>query len=272
MTSPDAGGDPDAHPRTDADPHAGIDPHLDGPRGFFARRQQPPEDDPYIDPRSRWVDRFGLLLVLAALTVALLSLVDLHTGPAAVGAQVAGLVTTLTVGATLALALRASGLRARWRRWAYVVVGALIVLSLVVVLVLETPDEVTSAPPLLLLIAACAPVVVARRLVQHRVVTLATLLGAVSAYLLIALAYYYAFLTVDNVTQGHFFGTEQSTTSFMYFSLTTITTLGYGDLAAVTPLGRLLATSEAIIGQVYLVVFVALIVSLAAGRRQRALG
>ncbi|WP_407320161.1 potassium channel family protein [Isoptericola halotolerans] len=244
----------------------------DGPRSFFSRRHQPvPEDDPYIDPRSRWVDRFGLLLVLVALTVALLSLVDIRGATGQVSAQIAGLVTTLTVGATLGLALRASGLRTRWRRRAYAFLGALLVLSLVVVLLLETPDSVTSAPPLLLLIAAFAPVVVARRLVRHRVVTLATLLGAVSAYLLIALAYYYAFLTVDAYSTEPFFGAEESTTSFMYFSLTTITTLGYGDLAAVTPPGRLLATSEAIVGQVYLVVFVALIVSLAAGRWQRAL-
>jgi hypothetical protein len=242
----------------------------DGPRGFFARRHQPvPEDDPSVEPGSRWVDRFGLLLVLVATTVALLSLVDIRASAGQVSAQIAGLVTTLTVGATLGLALRASGLRTRWRRRAYVFVGVLVVLSLVVVLVLETPDSVTSAPPLLFAIAAFAPVVVARRLVRHRVVTIATLLGAVSAYLLIALAYYYAFLTVDAYSAEPFFGAEESTTSFMYFSMTTITTLGYGDLAAVTPLGRLLATSEAIVGQVYLVVFVALIVSLAAGRWQR---
>ncbi|WP_277213619.1 potassium channel family protein [Isoptericola croceus] len=245
------------------------DARPEGPQGFFARRQPTDDDDPALDPQSRWIDRFGLLLVLVALTVALLSLVDIRDGSTAVGARLAGLATTLSVGATLGLALRASGLRTRWRRRAYVFLGVLVVLSLVVVLVIETSDSVTSAPPLLLLIAAFAPVVVARRLVRHRVVTLATLLGAVSAYLLIALAYYYAFLTVDNFSGEHFFGAEEATTSFMYFSLTTITTLGYGDLVAVTPLGRLLATSEAIIGQVYLVVFVALIVSLAAGRWQR---
>lgn len=244
-----------------------------GPHGFFSRRRQPDaDDDPRIDPGSRWIDRFGLLLALAGLTVALLSLVDIRAASGALSAQLAGLATTLSVGATLALALRASGLRTRWRRRAYVVLGVLVVASLVIVLVIDTADSVTSVPPLLLLIAAFAPVVVARRLVQHRVVTLSTLLGAVSAYLLIALAYYYAFLTVETYSAEPFFGTEESTTSFMYFSLTTITTLGYGDLSAVTPLGRLLATSEAIVGQVYLVVFVALIVSLAAGRRQRETG
>ncbi len=40
-----------------------------------------------------------------------------------------------------------------------------------------------------------------------------------------------------------------------------VTTLGYGDYTATTDLGRLLLVSEALVGQVYLVVFVALIVS-----------
>ena len=47
----------------------------------------------------------------------------------------------------------------------------------------------------------------------------------------------------------------------MYFSLVTITTVGYGDFAAVTDLGRMAAASEAVLGQVFLVTFVALIVS-----------
>ncbi|MEG3615451.1 potassium channel family protein [Isoptericola haloaureus] len=244
-----------------------------GRDAFISREPQPPAgDDTRFDPHSRWIDRFGILLALTGLTVALLSLVDIRAAGDELGPALAGLATTLTVGATLGLALRAAGLRTRWRRWAYVVLGVLVAVSLVIVLLLDTSDAVTSAPPLLLLIAALAPVVVVRRLVHHRIVTLATVLGAVSAYLLISLMYYYAFLTVDNLTESPFFGTEQPTTSFMYFSLTTITTLGYGDLAAVTPVGRLLATSEAIVGQVYLVVFVAMIVSLAAGRVQRSRG
>jgi hypothetical protein len=54
----------------------------------------------------------------------------------------------------------------------------------------------------------------------------------------------------------------------MYFSLTTITTTGYGDLTAQTDVGRTLAMAEAVIGQIYLVTFVAMLVGLfIAGRR-----
>ncbi len=58
----------------------------------------------------------------------------------------------------------------------------------------------------------------------------------------------------------------------MYFSLITISTVGFGDFASVTDLGRMASASEAVIGQVFLVTFVALIVSRFAAGMPRALG
>jgi hypothetical protein len=81
-------------------------------------------------------------------------------------------------------------------------------------------------------------------------------------YLLIAIAFNYVFLEVQRFGSVPFFGVEESTSSFMYFSVVTITTLGYGDLAPASDIGRYFATSEAIIGQVFLVTIVARLVSL----------
>jgi len=50
------------------------------------------------------------------------------------------------------------------------------------------------------------------------------------------------------------------TGDFVYFSYITITTTGYGDLTAASNFGRMLAASEALIGQLYLVSVVALLV------------
>jgi hypothetical protein len=130
--------------------------------------------------------------------------------------------------------------------------------------------DLGGAPIAWTVLALIAPVVVIRRLIMHKRASGATLLGAVSAYLLIALAFNFAFLTLDDFQLQHFFGRLEPTTSYMYYSLVTITTLGYGDLAAVTPGGRLLSTIEAVIGQVYLVTFVAMIVGLMVEQRQRA--
>jgi hypothetical protein len=119
-----------------------------------------------------------------------------------------------------------------------------------------------------LLLGALAPVLVLRRLVKHQRASAKTLLGAVSAYLLIAMAFTFAFLVVESNTTAYVFGSQQPTTSFMYYSLVTITTLGYGDLAMSDPLGRMLSTFEAVFGQVYLVTFVAMIVGLLVAQRR----
>lgn len=88
--------------------------------------------------------------------------------------------------------------------------------------------------------------------------------GAIAAYLLVAIAYCYVYLYIDGVTDHSFFvqTNQESSTDFMYFSLVTVTTVGYGDLSPGDDLPRLLATSEWVIGQVYLVTFVAMLVGL----------
>ena len=47
---------------------------------------------------------------------------------------------------------------------------------------------------------------------------------------------------------------------YLYFSLVTITTTGYGDLTSATGVGRMTAVCEAIFGQLYLITVVALVV------------
>jgi hypothetical protein len=56
----------------------------------------------------------------------------------------------------------------------------------------------------------------------------------------------------------------------LYFSFTTLTTVGYGDLTARSNLGHTLSVSEALVGQIYLVTVVSLIVgNLGMSRRTR---
>jgi hypothetical protein len=131
------------------------------------------------------------------------------------------------------------------------------------------PYRAVPAPFLIVVLAALAPVVIVRRLIMHSDVTRGTMLGAIAGYLFIPITFFYFFLTAAELQGVDFFGTPQPTTAFMYFSLATVSTVGYGDLVANTDLDRLLATSEAIIGQVYLVTFVAMIVGLYASRRHR---
>jgi hypothetical protein len=230
---------------------------------------------PLFDDQSRLLDRFGLLLVVTVASIIILSLVDI--GPrvdAALGRWEATL-ATLLVAATLLLALRASGLAKRFQRVADIVVIALVAgvgfLATVATFTDIVPEPTSAAPPMVVLLAVAAPIAVIRRLVQHREVTRGTLLGAISGYLLLPIAFFYVFMASTSVIGAPYFGAIQPTSSYMYFSLTTITTTGYGDLTAAAPLGRLLAMAEAITGQVYLVTFVAMLVGLFAANRGRGL-
>jgi hypothetical protein len=87
--------------------------------------------------------------------------------------------------------------------------------------------------------------------------------GAVVVYLLMAIMWTFIYRVVDTVHPGSF--TVSATDiherlRFTYFSLVTITTLGYGDIVPTTSLASSLATLEAVVGQLYLVTTVAWLV------------
>jgi hypothetical protein len=68
-------------------------------------------------------------------------------------------------------------------------------------------------------------------------------------------------------------GQPATVSNCLYFSFTTLTTVGYGDLATRSSLGHTLSVFEALLGQIYLVTVVSLIVSnLGAPGRRRARG
>lgn len=218
------------------------------------------EDRPHLD-------RFGALLGLTIVTIVLMTLVDLPKRIDGGRAVAASFVENALVGATFVLALRASGTPRRWRRIGTgLVVFALAATTAVYLVAMsalrESPMNARLPSVVFVALAVVMPVAVARRLLQHRRVTLNTMLGAIAAFLLIALAFTLLYLGVAAVQGREFFGEPQPTSSYMYFSLTTITTVGLGDLSPATKLGHLLTGAEAIAGQVYLVTFVAMIVAL----------
>jgi hypothetical protein len=92
-------------------------------------------------------------------------------------------------------------------------------------------------------------------------VTIHSMFGVLCLYLLIGLLFAVAFDVVQQVGSTNFFTTEHAgRDDFLYFSYSTLTTVGYGDLVAASNLGRSLAMTEALLGQIYLVTVVALIV------------
>jgi hypothetical protein len=93
-------------------------------------------------------------------------------------------------------------------------------------------------------------------------VTIHSMFGVICLYLLVGLIFGVTYATVQDISGTDFFiGEQAGRDDFLYFSFATLTTVGYGDLVAATNLGRSLAITEALVGQIYLVTIVALIVS-----------
>jgi uncharacterized membrane protein len=49
---------------------------------------------------------------------------------------------------------------------------------------------------------------------------------------------------------------------FIYFSFVTLTTLGYGDIRPTTDIARMVSTAEAVVGLLFVAVFIARLVAL----------
>jgi hypothetical protein len=208
---------------------------------------------------------FGRLLV-----VILVSLVFQLAAPESDWAR---LVTIILQGATLLFALSVSGTRRAILHLARLAV-ALAVLASTGVLV-GTGELGTAAAKLVtVLLVALAPIAIAAGLYRHvreeQAVTIRTMFGVLCIYLLVGMLYSFLFSAIDHVGSTAFFTAPHSEdqSDFLYFSFTTITTTGYGDLVAATNLGRSLAITEALTGQIYLVTVVALIVGNLRPRRR----
>lgn len=218
-----------------------------------ARLSRPRVRRPHHRIRAR-TDRYGLLLLL--LIIGYLLSAFLSGTPTNV-------VRLVLFVITLMLALRTSQTPERTRN--IIVAIALLGAIAAVVLALvrrerlgEGAVDLCVAAVLLLVV-----VVIVRRVVTHEVVTGQTILGALSAYLIIGMMFasIYGVLNVWSPTGFFSGGAQAKTSTLQYFSFTTLTTLGYGDFTAGTSLGQAIAVLEALIGQVFLATLVARLVA-----------
>ena len=102
-----------------------------------------------------------------------------------------------------------------------------------------------------------------RQLRRDRAITIRTVFGALCTYMLLIISFASAFAIVGLIEDGYFFdeGAQYDQFGdFVYFAVTTITTLGIGDLTPASDFGRSLTGMLTLIGQIYLVTVVALIV------------
>jgi hypothetical protein len=99
-----------------------------------------------------------------------------------------------------------------------------------------------------------------KHLFHSQVVTVDTILGGISIYFLLGYLWSCMFILIESFNQEAF--SAISRVQLLYFSFSTITTLGYGDITPQNELAMVLATLEAIVGQMYVTIFIARLVGL----------
>lgn len=170
-------------------------------------------------------------------------------------------VAVLLQGGTLIFAVHTSRARASIVR---VAAAAVIVSTCLPLVASSSSDAVRLAvgSSIRLVLSFVAVTAILRRAMRHVKADGQTLLGAICIYLLLGILFANAYGFIGALEAGPFFAglSDGSWTDRLYFSFTTMTTVGYGDLTAASDVGRMLAITEALLGQLYLVSVVALIV------------
>lgn len=100
---------------------------------------------------------------------------------------------------------------------------------------------------------------------QSEVVTQKVLFAAVAIYFFLAGLFSLLYTMIETVSPGSFvsaFDLEITRRRLAYFSLVTLTTLGYGDIVPVDPSVQTLATMQASMGTLYIAILLGRFVSL----------
>jgi hypothetical protein len=126
---------------------------------------------------------------------------------------------------------------------------------------------------LFLVIVTCFEI---KAVAEQQEITLNTLLGAICGYLLIGLTWSYFYIAISHALPAAFYPPAPDHSFritldyYMYFSYSTLTTLGYGDIVPKSNLARTLAWMEAAVGQIYLAVWISQLVAMHIAQRIRA--
>jgi ion channel len=181
-------------------------------------------------------------------------------------------VTTALLAITLLLALRAAGARRVVVTVMAVVAVVIVVFSIVEAATGHVDGAGTRIANLLLVVLAPPAIVVGvvRSLRARGRVTVEAVFGVLCLYILLGMLFAFVYGSIDRLGHEFFAQNVQATVArCLYFSFTTLTTVGYGDLTASSNLGHTLSVSEALFGQIYLVTVVSMIVAnLGLGRRR----
>jgi hypothetical protein len=241
---------------------------------------KPGRDEPSTVPSERMIERgerwtrlaeriakaFGLVLLLVIATFVLASLTK-YAGWSAVA-------ISALAALSAAVGLASSGLRTGLVASAAGLAAGCVTFAAVAAL--SGNDRFLAIGALVqIVLLAWAAGAVLRAVIGESEVGFRTLLGAISVYLTSGLLFTALYVAIDRLQGGPFFGpaSELDTGDFVFFSFTTLTTTGYGNLIPGGQPGKMFAVSEMLLGQIFLVTLIARLVSLwRPGRRAESRG
>ncbi len=203
-------------------------------------------------------NRFIVPLFSAAATI-LLAISIPDTGKPGMGIRIG--VCTLLVGSIM-LALHASESHVQRRHFAVSVllVAAVLIIAGDIYPKLEWVRGIGQLVAMVPIIWAAYKVI--RWIARQEIITMEPVVAGVLVYLLMALAFGSLYGAIADLSSQALFCSpngDGSLSTHTYFSLTTITTTGYGDFTACIPVARSVAVSEMVFGQVYLVTIISLL-------------
>ena len=203
---------------------------------------------------ARITDAFGLVVLLVLATYVTASLTR-YSGWGAVAIIGLG-------SASAVVALVTSRAKRRTVRVAAVIGATCLALALVAE-VADDSNVLGAAALLQLILLVAATGSVLRAVLTESRVTFRTILGAISVYLIFGLLFTSLYVGIDRLQDGPFFdgGGGDETGDFIFFSFTTLTTTGYGNLVPGEQPGKMFAGLEMLLGQIFLVTLIAGLVS-----------
>jgi ion channel len=204
---------------------------------------------------TRLANAFGLVLLLVFATFVAVSLISYDDW----GAVAITLLGSLSAAVALATA-RATPFLITWGGR----LAAISVLCATAGAIAGGRWFLALASLLLVLLLAVGAAAVLRAVVTEDRVGFRTILGAVSVYLTLGLLFAFLYVSIERIQHQPFFGAgvHVGRGDFPFFSVTTLTTTGYGNLVPAGQPGKLFAVLEMLMGQVFLVTLIARLVSL----------
>jgi Ion channel len=199
---------------------------------------------------QRIANAFGVVLLLVLATYATTSLTR-YSGWSAVVVSVLGSLTTV-------IALASSGVRDSLVR----VAGGLAIASVAFAVVAALADRnglLATSGLLQILLFTWAAAAILRAVLAESEVGFKTILGAISVYLIFGLLFTSLYVVIDKLQAGSFFepARELQTGDYVFFSFTTLTTTGYGNLVPGGQPGKMFSVLEMLLGQIFLVTLIA---------------